>query len=357
MSKYSKAGKALIDSALEIYNKLKAVAKDPDNLKGTAAERKSMQASQDKAVVNAKKKLDEARVKARTTPEPKSKPLIAKTKEEAVKEAKAKKNIKTGDKVKFSKNYNVQEGMGLDAVTGRDVRAAADVDKGKAGKVTRSAEPGFLQSQRTAGSRAKAQTKADLQKIFQEGSKATKKEKETAKKKYDALIAKDEIDNAKAKAKGAASRTKRKVDLPALKSIPTTKSTRAKPPIELTGKRAGLINEAVFDKLSPGKQEQAIRNAMARIEGPRKRELKAMLDNIAPTKAGETGVRARKGGPKGMSGATSKNIKDIDGGVGGRGGLDFNRGGKVTKRAIGSHDFRMNKGGLLLSSVDNRKNK
>ena len=35
----------------------------------------------------------------------------------------------------------------------------------------------------------------------------------------------------------------------------------------------------------------------------------------------------------------------------------MNRGGKVTKRAIGAHDFRMNKGGLLLSSVDNRKRK
>ena len=58
-----------------------------------------------------------------------------------------------------------------------------------------------------------------------------------------------------------------------------------------------------------------------------------------------------------MSGATTRNIKDIDEGVGGSGGLDFNQGGKVTKRAIGSHDFRMNKGGLLLSSVDNRKNK
>ena len=33
----------------------------------------------------------------------------------------------------------------------------------------------------------------------------------------------------------------------------------------------------------------------------------------------------------------------------------MNRGGKVTKRAIGAHDYRMNKGGLLLSSVDNRK--
>ena len=355
MSKYSKAGKALIDGALEIYNKLKAVAKDPDNLKGTAAERKSMQASQDKAVVNAKKKLDEARAKARTTPEPKSKPLVAKTKEEAVKEDKAKKSIKTGDKVKFSKNYNVQEGMGLDAVTGRDVRAAADVDKGKAGKVTRSAEPGFLQSQRTAGSRSKAQTKADLQKIFQRGSTATKKEQKAAKKKYDALIAKDKLDTVKATAKGAASRTKNtKATLPSLKSVPTAKSTRAKPPIELTGKKAGLINEEVFNKLSPGKQEQAVRNAMARIEGPRKRELKAMLDNIAPTKAGETGVRARKGGPKGMSGATNRNIKDIDGGVGGRGGLDFNRGG-MPKRKTKHMDYR--KGGLLVSMVDNRRNK
>jgi hypothetical protein len=35
----------------------------------------------------------------------------------------------------------------------------------------------------------------------------------------------------------------------------------------------------------------------------------------------------------------------------------MNRGGKVTKRATGAHDFRMNKGGLLLSSVDNRKKK
>ena len=354
MAKYSKAGKALIDSALAIYNKLKAVAKDPDNLKGTAAERKSMQASQDKAVVSAKKKLDEARVKARTTPEPKSKPLVAKTKEEAIKEDKAKKSIKTGEKVKFSKNYNVQEGMGLDAITGRDVRAAADVDKGKAGKVTRSAEPGFLQQERTAGSRAKAQTKADLQKIFQRGSKATKKEQKAAKKKYDALIAKDKLDTVKATAKGAASRTKRKVDLLPLKSITTKKSTSTKPPIELTGKRAGLINEEVFNKLSPGKQEQAVRDAMARVEGPRKRELKAMLDNIAPTKAGETGVRARKGGPKGMSGATTKNIKDIDEGVGGRGGLDFNRGGMPRKR-MGSTDYR--KGGMVKASYNNRRGK
>lgn len=33
----------------------------------------------------------------------------------------------------------------------------------------------------------------------------------------------------------------------------------------------------------------------------------------------------------------------------------FNKGGQATKKAIGSTDYRMNKGGLLLSSVDNRK--
>jgi len=347
MAKYSKAGKALIDSALAIYNKLKAVAKDPDNLKGTAAERKSMQASQDKAVVSAKKKLDEARVKARTTPEPKSKPLVAKTKEEAIKEDKAKKSIKTGEKVKFSKNYNVQEGMGLDAVTGRDVRAAADVDKGKAGKVTRSAEPGFLQQERTAGSRAKAQEKVDLAKKVRDGE-ATKAEKAKLK----SLREKDAKDTASARAKGAASRKKKsKATLPELKSAPSKKVTKEKPPINL---KTGEINMSVFNKLSPGKQEQAVRNAMARVEGPRKRELKAMLDNIAPTKAGETGVRARKGGPKGMSGATAKNIKDIDEGVGGRGGLDFNRGGMPRKR-MGSMDYR--KGGMVKASYNNKRGK
>jgi hypothetical protein len=38
-------------------------------------------------------------------------------------------------------------------------------------------------------------------------------------------------------------------------------------------------------------------------------------------------------------------------------GVDFNKGGKVTKSRTGVHDYRMNKGGLLLSSVDNRKKK
>jgi len=36
---------------------------------------------------------------------------------------------------------------------------------------------------------------------------------------------------------------------------------------------------------------------------------------------------------------------------------DMGKGGQVTKSRTGPHDYRMNKGGLLLSSVDNRKKK
>lgn len=35
----------------------------------------------------------------------------------------------------------------------------------------------------------------------------------------------------------------------------------------------------------------------------------------------------------------------------------MSKGGRVTKKATGAHDYRMNKGGLLLSSVDRRKKK
>lgn len=260
-----------------------------------------------------------------------------------------KKQIRDAARVRFKKDYDAQEGMGLDPITGRDVGPASDVDKGKAGKVTRSAEPGFLQQQRTAGSRAAAKEKVDLQKKVDNGT-ATKAEKARLK----ALRQKDEVDTVSATAKSAATRTKRNVDLPPLKSLPKSSPARNKPAIS----KDGVINEAVFDKLTPGQQKAKIRDAIARTEGPRQRELKAMLDELEPTRAGETGVRRRRQGQTyGMSGANA-NTKNIDDGVSkGRGGLDFNKGGKVTKRMKGAHDFRMNKGGLLLSSVDNRKKK
>ena len=41
--------------------------------------------------------------------------------------------------------------------------------------------------------------------------------------------------------------------------------------------------------------------------------------------------------------------------VSGKGGSRFNKGGMPTKKRIGTNDYR--KGGYVLSSVDNRKNK
>ena len=251
----------------------------------------------------------------------------AKAKAEAAKKAASKKAASkpkaTQKGLRLARKPVTQEGMGLDAITGRSNRAAASVDKGKAGKVTRSQEPGFLQSQRTAGSRAKAQEKVDLAKKVRDG-KATKAEKAKLKR----LREKDAKDTASARAKGAASRKKKsKATLPELKSAPSKKVTKEKPPINL---KTGEINKSVFNKLSPGKQEQAVRDAMARVEGPRKRELKAFFEEMRKSKPGESGLRRRKG-TRGMSGAESS-IKDLDKGVGGRGGLDFNRGGMSKKR-------------------------
>ena len=262
--------------------------------------------------------------------------------------------------LRFAKKYEVQEGMGLDAITGGSIRAAVDVDKGKAGKVTRSPEPGFLQQQRTEGGRKAGKRKAELQRKVDDG-KATVSEKRELR----ALRKADKRATESATAKGAASRVKpdskrgRAVQPPELKSIPKKEAPAKGAPINI---KTGEINEAVFNKLTPPQQQAAIRNAVARAEGPVSRRIKAQLDELmlkeGRGKAGETGVGARSGGPRGMRGATERNIKDIDEGVSrGRGGLDFRKGGAVKKKAIGATDYRMNKGGLLLSSVDNRKKK
>jgi len=310
--------------------------------------------TQIKKSTGGQKKLDKAKAKFKqnkvdATKKKKSDAAKAKTKRE--------KSKATEKGLRLSKNYEVQEGMGLDAITGRDIRAAVDVDKGKAGKVTRSPEPGFLQQQRSEGSRARAARKVEAETKARGGDKQAAK---TVKRMED----KDKLDTARATAKGAASRVKpdskrgRAAAAPELKSLPKKEAPAKGAPINL---KTGEINEAVFNKLTPPQQQAAIRNAVARAEGPVARRIKAQLEEVmlkyGRGKAGETGVGARRGGPKGMRGATERNIKDIDEGVGGRGGLDFRKGGKVTKKAIGAHDYRMNKGGLLLSSVDNRKKK
>ena len=73
------------------------------------------------------------------------------------------------------------------------------------------------------------------------------------------------------------------------------------------------------------------------VVGERKSRLQ-LVDRSANKQPGRREVTSRRG---------KSGNSEVD--------APMNRGGKVTKRAIGVHDFRMNKGGLLLSSVDNRK--
>tara|TARA_R100000773_G_C4213618_1_gene112633 strand:+ start:594 stop:1553 length:960 start_codon:yes stop_codon:yes gene_type:complete len=243
--------------------------------------------------------------------------------------------------LRFAKKYNLQEGMGLDAITGGSIRAAVDVDKGKAGKVTRSPEPGFLQLQRTEGGRKRADRRVKAEEKARAGDKA-------AKKTVERMERKDEADKMSAVAKASATRRGRKKEVDDFAVA--------------INRKTGVINEASFNRLTKNQQDALIRDINARFEGPQLRRIKAQIDELRAkegrTKAGdESGVGARSGGPRGMRGATERNIKDIDEGVGGRGGLDFRKGGAVKKKAIGATDYRMNKGGLLLSSVDNRKRK
>ena len=243
------------------------------------------------------------------------------------------------------------EGMARDPKAGSNVRGGVDVDKGKAGKVTRSQDPGFLQQQRTPGSRAAAQMKADLSKKVREGT-ATKREKET----LAALRKKDVVDEGRARAKASA----------------TARGKKRKEPDDFANainRKTGEINEAAFNRLTKNQQESLMRDIRARFSTARAREIMARIDELEPTKAGETGVRRRRGGPKGMQGATERNVKDIDEGVGGRGGLDFRKGGMAKKGVpvitigvgmakpsgkkprTGSTDYR--NGGMVMASIDN----
>lgn len=251
--------------------------------------------------------------------------------------------------LRFAKKYELQEGMGLDAVTGRSNRAAASVDAGEAGKVTKGKKSvnNFAADQRVASpgmqARGKQDDKAfkDIMKEREAGN--TKKEKELRAKQKQVEAKRDKAD------KAAEQSRRRKLS-----------GSRKKKPVDdfavAINRKTGEINEASFNRLTKNQQEALLRDIRARFTPARVREIMAKLEQKSPAKAGESGVGARKGGNRDTRGASANPTRKSDGATG-RGGPLMNKGGKVTKRATGAHDYRMNKGGLLLSSVDNRKKK
>ena len=191
------------------------------------------------------------------------------------------------------------EGARANPETRGSDRVARDVEGGKAGEVNRGKEPGFLESQRTPSSRAIAKQKAKLQRKVDDGT-ATKEEKAELK----ALRLKDQLDlSRQQQAAGQSAKANRAA------------RAKAKERTDYVDPETGEI----VGKPTKRQVEAAMRNARARNMTSKEREYRAFLE------------------------------KEY--------GVDFNKGGQVTKSNKGAHDYRMNKGGLLLSSVDNRKKK
>jgi len=189
------------------------------------------------------------------------------------------------------------EGARANPKTGGSDKVAKDIESGKAGKVTSTAEPGFLQEQKTATSRAIAKLKVDLQEKVDKGT-ATKAEKQALRE----LRVKDQLDTSRAQqAAGQTAKANRKARADAAKRT------------DYVDPESGEI----VGKPTKRQIEAAMRNARARNMTSREREYRAFLE------------------------------KEY--------GANFNKGGMSIKKAIGPNDYR--KGGMVLSTIDNRRNK
>ena len=239
-------------------------------------------------------------------------------------DTKRSKSKATQKDVRFKKKYEVQEGMGVDAVTGRSNRAAASVDAGEAGKVTRGRKSmnNFAADQAQASPGMRARSKRD-DKAYKEIMAAreagdTKKEKALRKKQSDKLTKRqksDEKSTRRSQLKGAQTRSGKK------------KAARTDYVNPETGE--------VFGNPTPNQLKQAATNFRARNMSAAARRVEAFMEKErikqGRTKVGESGVGARKGGNRGMSGAKPNTTRKSDGATG-RGGPLMNKGGKVTKR-------------------------
>ena len=176
--------------------------------------------------------------------------------------------------------------------------ATADVAKGsRAENITvgkKSGQGSVVEESTSKAGRKAGQKKAELQRKVDDGT-ATKSEKAELK----AMRLKDQLDLSRAQQSAGQTR----------KATPRAERTDYIDPE--TGE--------IFGKPTKRQLEAAMRNARARNMTGKEREYRAFLEK--------------------------------------KYGVDFNKGGQVTKSRTGAHDYRMNKGGLLLSSVDNRKKK
>jgi len=245
--------------------------------------------------------------------------------------------------LRLRKNYKAQEGAGLDPETGGSVNVAREVDAGRAGKVTRgkASYNNFIKDQmnmfREPDNRTKVKRnmRRELNKVVQAGDEA-------AEKKLRAALDKMELaDIAKGEKEEASRRRK----------ISTTLSGRKKP-IDKYGmalKEAaedGIIESEYTEGLT-GPQMEQVMKAARNARKPIGRRIAESGMEEAKRKPGDSAV-GRRSGSRGMaSGIRAEDRASI------KDPINKRAKGGMAKKRTGSMDYR--KGGMIMSSVDNRK--
>ena len=313
-------GKLAIDAAKKLVDKLTAIVKDPSNLTGTAAQKARQQAGQESSLANAKDKLKKAKADAKQTPEvgkkPSTKtPTVGKqSKDEAPKVTADKETKKKLTQKRVKRPAEKQAARESESSMVRNLQHAVDVRTG--GNKKKNFDP--TKTKEEAGRSAK-----------RIGSDFTRQEQRGMQKGLDNKMGELEWYE---------------------KNQPDNKEQMGILRREIAKlKQRGFLK--VKDSYAPKKPEiEKGTGAGAKA--------KSKTKPFTGSKRGAYNEAKRKGNKTFTFDGKTFNTAEV--------GKQFaaaekaaglNRGGAVTKRATGAHDFRMNKGGLLLSSVDNRKRK
>ena len=313
-------GKLAIEAAKSLVNKLTAIVKDPDNLTGTAAQRAKQQSKQEEALAAAKQKLKDARAEAKETPEvgkkPSTKtPTVGKqAKDEAPKVTADKETKNNLTRKRVKQPADKQAARESESPMVRNLQAAADArtsgnKKRDFDPTTTSEEAG--RSAKRIGSDFTRQEQIGMQAALDKkmGELEWYKKNQPDNKQQMGILGRE---IAKLKKRGFIkvkdSYAPRKPEIEGKTGAGAKPKPKTKP---FTGSKRGAYNEAV------------------------------RKGNKTFTFDGKTFNTAEVG----------KQFAAAEKAAG------LNRGGTVKKSRMGAHDFRMNKGGLLLSSVDNRKKK
>ena len=230
--------------------------------------------------------------------------------------------------VRFAKDKAIK--LGDESPTERAIQDEIDTAKVAKGSLKPSVTQGkasvsnFIKDQMAASPGLQARSKQDNAFARMIKNAKTKKEKEALQEALNKIREKRRRADARAE-------TKRRANISSGSRGKTKEKDNFAIALKAANERGELVPE--FDKLTKPQQERIINSAKRKLEEGDPTDIaRQMLKKRNPDK------------------------KEVKMGKVILGELGKNKGGVIKKRT-GAHDFRMNKGGLLLSSVDNRKKK